>query len=55
MTVDVRGVPELVWQARREMARALREAALDAPPETARWAESVAAAFEAGMEGDDGG
>lgn len=50
LELDVRGVPELLFVARCELAKLLREAALDEGAEVAAFAERVAAAFEAGQE-----
>lgn len=48
--VDVRGVPELVWQARHELAGLLRkEAEAEADPRLARRLAAIAADFEAGQ------
>lgn len=43
-------LPETLAALRLEMARLLRQAALDEPPVVASFAERVAAAFEAGQE-----
>ena len=49
LELDVRGVPEVLQAARRELAQLLRDQALDEGPEVAAFAERVAAAFEAGQ------
>lgn len=51
--LDVRGIPELVWSLRAEMAAMLREEADgEADPRVARRLAAVAAAFEAGQRKD---
>lgn len=48
--MDVRGIPELVWQCRRELADLLRgEAEAESDPRVARRLRAVAALFEAGQ------
>lgn len=50
LSLDVRGIPELVWECRREMAQVLRqEAESEAHPLLNRRLEEIARRFEAGQ------
>jgi hypothetical protein len=53
MTVDVRGMPELVAALRAELARLVVAAAQDEPPDVARRLRRIAAAFGAGAAPED--
>ena len=53
VTIDVRHVPELVWDLRREMALMLREEAdAEDDPRVQRRLRTIATAFEAGQRKD---
>ena len=54
LVVDVRGIPELIWGLRREMAEVLREAAdAEADPRVMHRLLVIAQAFETGQRSDD--
>lgn len=47
--VDVRGMPEVIYDVRREVARILTDIALDEKPEVAARLLEIAATFEVGV------
>lgn len=50
--VDIRSVPEALWQIRREMAKVLRQHAdVDVSPLVAQRLRAIANEFEAGLGG----
>ena len=51
LTLDVRGVPELIADLGKELADTLREAAQDEPPTIAARLRALAAGYEAGQKG----
>jgi hypothetical protein len=49
LSIDVRGIPEVIWSVRREMANLLREQAdVEISPAVARRLRELADAFESG-------
>lgn len=52
ITIDVRGMPELMAELRAELACLLREVAEDEAPRVAERIRSVAAIFECGQSED---
>lgn len=54
MQVDVRNLPDVIFEIRREMAKVLHEeAGAEANPVVARRLREVAAGFEAGVSATD--
>jgi len=54
LAIDVRGIPELVWACRHELAQVLRqEAESEAYPLLKRRLGEIANRFEAGQFGED--